>query len=144
MSSWTVIWLSAAALFIILEIITLGLTSIWFAGGAVVAAILASFDVNWLIQLIVFAVSSLVLFIVLRPLFSKHLMKNVEKTNIDSYIGMVGIVSIDINNLKGEGQVKLDGKEWTARNADNDEIIEKNSEVVVKSISGVKLMVCKK
>ena len=144
MSSWTVIWLSAAALFIILEIITLGLTSIWFAGGSVVAAILASFDVNWLIQLIVFAVSSLVLFIVLRPLFSKHLMKNVEKTNIDSYIGMVGIVSIDINNLKGEGQVKLDGKEWTARNADNDEIIEKNSEVVVKSISGVKLMVCKK
>ena len=38
-----VIWLAVAAVMIVVEIVSLGLTSIWFAGGALVAALVACF-----------------------------------------------------------------------------------------------------
>lgn len=141
--TWMVIWLIATAVLVVMEMISLGLTTIWFAGGALVAALTAYLGLHWLVQILVFAVVSLLLLFFTRPLAVKHLMKEPEKTNVEGLIGKVGYVTKPINNLKSEGEVKLNGMEWTARSKD-DEIIEKDEEVIVESISGVKLIVTKK
>ncbi len=140
---WTVIWLIVAAMLIIVEIGTMGLTTIWFAGGAILAAAAAAFGAKWIVQALIFAVVSLLLLVLTRPIAQKHLMKSQEKTNVESLVGKTAIVTSDIDNLKEEGTVKVNGLEWTARSAD-DTVIEKGSEVVITSISGVKLIVEKK
>lgn len=137
-----IIWLVLAAILIVSEIVSLGLTTIWFAGGAIIAALLAHFGAHWLVQVLVFAAVSFVLLIFTRPIAQKHLMKSVEKTNVDGLVGTVGLVMETIDNAKSEGVVFLDGKEWTARSTSGD-VIEKDVQVKVDSISGVKLMVTK-
>ena len=141
--AWMIIWLIAAAVLIVMEIVSLGLTTIWFAGGALVAALMAYLGLHWIIQVLIFAVVSLLLLLFTRPLAVKHLMKEPEKTNVEGLIGKTGYVTKTINNLKAEGEVKLNGMEWTARSKD-DEVIEENEEVIVEEISGVKLVVSKK
>ena len=69
-------------------------------------------------------------------------MKEPEKTNVEGLIGEKAYVTEEINNIKSKGAVKLKGLEWSAR-SENDEIIEADTEVVVKAVSGVKLIVCK-
>ena len=135
------LWLLAAAIFIIIEIVTLGLTSIWFAGGAIVAAIAAAFQVDLLIQLILFAVISAVLLIFTRPVARKHLTTKTVKTNVESLIGEEAIVKEEINNLEEQGVAVLNGQEWTARAMDNATIIPAGTKVTVQRISGVKLIV---
>ncbi len=137
-----IIWLVLAAILIVSEIVSLGLTTIWFAGGAIVAALLAHFGAHWIVQILVFAIVSFVLLVLTRPIAQKHLMKDIEKTNVEGLVGTVGLVTETIDNTKSEGVVFLDGKEWTARSVNGD-IIEKDSNVKVESISGVKLMVVK-
>ena len=131
------IWLIITVILIVVEIITLGLTSIWFAGG-----LISLTGAHWLVQLLVFAVVSTLLFVFTRPFAAKHLMKNVEKTNVDSLIGKEGIVKQEINNLEAQGVVKLSGMEWSARSADDSKIAA-GEKVLVQSIDGVKLIVTK-
>ena len=50
------------------------------------------------------------------------------------------IVSASINNLNSQGQVMINGVEWTARSK-NGEAIEAGTEVVVTDIQGVKAIV---
>ncbi len=141
--TWMIIWLIATAVLVVMEIVSLGLTTIWFAGGTLVAALMAYLGLHWIIQVLIFAAVSLILLIFTRPLAVKHLMREPEKTNVEGLIGKTGYVTKAINNLKAEGEVKLNGMEWTARSK-TDEVIEKDEEVVVEEISGVKLVVSKK
>ena len=134
------IWLGILVAMLIIEIVTLGLTTIWFAGGALLAFIVSLLGAGRLIQVVVFLVTSLLLLLITRPIAVKYFNKDREKTNIDSLIGVSGIVTADINNLQGMGSVQLQGLEWTARSVD-DTIIPKGQEVQVESIQGVKLMV---
>lgn len=138
-----VIWLIIAAIMIVAEILTLGLTSIWFAGGAFVAAIVAYCGGNWIAQIVLFAVVALVCLVLSRPLAKKVLMKNTTKTNADSLVGQNCYVIEDIDNVSGKGAVKVNGLEWTARSVSN-ETIKSGEEVVINEIRGVKLMVSKK
>lgn len=138
-----IIWLAVAAVMIILEIVSLGLTTIWFAGGALVAALVAFLGGKLMLQIAVFAVVSLVFLVFTRPIAQKHLMKNTEKTNVESLIGKIGIVTADIHNLKSEGTVKLNGLEWSARSEDDTDIPAGN-QVEVRAVSGVKLIVVKR
>ena len=63
-----------------------------------------------------------------------------QKTNVDSIPGQKGIVTATIDNLKAEGQVTIQGMEWTAR-AKNGNTIEKGKVVRVTAVEGVKLIV---
>ncbi len=135
-----VIWLILAAVFILAEILSLGLTSIWFAGGAIVAAVLALCEVSLWIQIIVFSVVSLALLIFTRPIAKKYLITKTVNTNVDSYIGKKVKVIEEINNTLQQGKVKMDDIEWTARSEDNS-IIPVDSMVQIKKVSGVKLIV---
>ncbi len=134
------LWLVVAALMIVAEIVTLGLTSIWFAGGAVCAGLSSVLGAPAVLQLVIFAIVSLALLFFMRPLAKKRFMTDTVKTNVDSLIGMQGIVTETINNLEGKGVVKLNGLSWTARSLLENEI-PVGTTVSVEKIEGVKLIV---
>lgn len=140
-STLIIMWLILAAIFIILEFISMGLTTIWFAGGSIVALIAAALGTPWYIQVILFIVVSVVLLVITRPFAEKHLNSKLKDTNLDSLIGKHAIVITDINNLEDTGQIKLNGVEWTARTTDDNDTIEAGNTVKVNKIAGVKAIV---
>ena len=137
-------WLIALVAFIIIEVSTMGLTTIWFAGGALIAVFLALANTSMYLQIGVFLVVSMVLLICTRPLAVRFFNQKTTKTNVDSMIGKQAIVLNEINNLMEEGQVMLNGMEWSARAYEEDKIIPAGAVVEVKEIQGVKLIVIDK
>ena len=138
------VWLAALVAFVVIEIATMGLTTIWFAGGALIALALAMFNTSFYVQLGAFLVVSIVLLVCTRPLAVKFFNGKREKTNVDSMIGKQAIVIAEIDNLREEGQVILNGMEWSARAYEEGCIIPSGAVVEVKEIRGVKLMVIEK
>ena len=141
MSEMMILWLIVLIVTLVIEAMTMGLTTIWFSGGALAAMIVELLKGSISIQVIVFLVISLILLFYTRPIAVKHFNKKREKTNLDSVIGKTAVVTIPIHNLKETGQVMLDGKEWTARSNDSSKQFDKDALVKVVSINGVKLMV---
>ena len=136
-----VIWLIIFIVLLVVEFVTMGLATIWFAGGALaafIAALLA--DVLWL-EIVIFCIVSFVLLFATRPLAVRWLNKDREKTNVDSTIGKTAIVTKAIRNLQGEGEALLEGMTWTARTEDDTVVVEEGSLVKVLRVSGVKLIV---
>ena len=141
MSEMMILWLIVLIITLVIEAMTMGLTTIWFSGGALAAMIVELLKGGISIQVIVFLVISLILLFYTRPIAVKHFNKKRERTNLDSVIGKTAVVTIPIHNLKETGQVMLDGKEWTARSNDASKQFSKDALVKVVSINGVKLMV---
>ncbi len=136
------IWLILFIVFLVVELVTAGaLVSVWFCVGALAALVAAYFGAGIGIQITLFVVVSLGLLLVTKPLLKKYMDPKIAATNADRILKNRGIVEEEINNLKGQGAVKIDGKSWTARNVDGDAIIPVNSEVLVVGIEGVKAMV---
>lgn len=133
-------WLIALIALLIIELITLGLTTIWFAGGALIALIAALCGAPFWLQFTLFLVVSAILLFVTRPIAVKYWNKDRIKTNADGLVGQTALVIEEIDNIKAKGAVSVNGLEWTARTADNS-IIEKDKVVVIKEIQGVKLIV---
>jgi membrane protein implicated in regulation of membrane protease activity len=138
-----IFWLIMFVIFLVAEILTLGLTTIWFAGGAMVAFLLAILDVGLPIQIIAFLVVSIVLLILTRPIALRFFNQKREKTNVDSLIGQKAVVFEKIDSLHGVGRVELNGMEWSAKTEDVGVVIEQGEIVVVQAIQGVKLIVKK-
>jgi len=137
----SLIWLAVLFVCIVIEVATMGLATIWFAGGALAAAILAMIKAPLWAQVVAFFVVSIVLLIFTRPVAVRYFNKNRAKTNIDSLIGKEAIVLSEIDNLQGTGRVQVDGKEWTARTIANGITIPVGTVVIVNKIDGVKLLV---
>ncbi len=136
-----VVWLALLIILLIIEAATQGLTTIWFAGGALVAFLLSVFGANLFIQVILFCIVSLVLLLFTRPLAMRWMKNGRTRTNAESLIGETGIVTEAIDNLASTGQVQVHGQIWTAR-ADEDALkIGKDQKVRIEKISGVKLIV---
>ena len=138
----TIMWAAffLGALFI--EAQTAELIAVWFVPGALIALILATFDVAIWIQWVVFAVISAILVILALTIFRKKLLRNFgkEKTDTELLIGKTALVTERIDNDAMTGAVKVDGKEWSARMSDNCEYAEVGEFVEIESISGVKLI----
>lgn len=137
----TTIWLVVFVACIAIEIITMGLTTIWFAGGALVAAIGAALGAPIWLQAVFFGAVSLVLLYFTRPVAVKYFNKDRVKTNAESLVGKQAIVISEIDNLQGIGQVSVNGQEWSARTVEEGVTLTEGSVVIVRAISGVKLMV---
>lgn len=135
-----IFWLVVVVVMAMIEIITLGLTSIWFAGGALVAFLAYLLGANLITQMILFVLVSFLLLGFTRPLAMKYINKNRTKTNAESLVGKNAVVLEDIDNLKARGMVSVSGQEWTARSAD-DTLIAKDTVVEIIEIRGVKLIV---
>ena len=134
-------WLILIIILLIIEIITLGLTTIWFAGGALAAFILCILGTGWKVQSAAFVAVSFLLLIFTRPWAVKYLNSKTVKTNVDSLAGRTATVTETIDNEKGTGCVTIGGQPWTARSAEDNVIIPADTLVVVEKISGVKAIV---
>lgn len=140
METTSICWLAVFVLLIVIELATMGLTTIWFAGGAVAGFIASMLGANVVIQAVVFFVVSIVLLIFTRPFAVRYVNSNKTKTNIDGLIGQEALVLEEINNIRETGCARLEGKEWTARSVD-DTVIPADTVVIVERIEGVKLIV---
>ena len=142
MSEMVTLWLVVLIVSIGVEVATLGLTSIWFAGGAVVAVIVAAFHGPvWLQILLFFAVSLLLLFFTRPIAVIRYFNRDRERTNVESMIGRQAIVTSEIDNLQGIGQVTVGGQEWSARTEADGMNLQPGTVVDIVAVNGVKLIV---
>ncbi len=135
------VWLILVAVLLVLEAITVGLTSIWFAGGAAIAAIAAWMGAGLVIQLLLFLGVSVLLLIFTRPLAVRYMNKGVQKTNVDSLLGRTAVVTQEIDNLAQTGQVRINDIEWMARTFVEGQKIPEKAVVRILEVRGVKLIV---
>lgn len=140
MTQMVIIWLVILIAAIVIEVATLGLTTIWFAGGALIALLAAVVHAPIALQILLFLIISLVLLFFTRPVAMKYFNKNRERTNAESLVGKQAIVISEINNLQGIGTVTVNGQEWSARSLD-DTAIAAQKVVEIVSINGVRLIV---
>lgn len=141
MNEFIMLWLVVVILSIIVELISLGLTTIWFAGGALVAAAAAAAGAPLWLQIILFLIVSIVLLAFTRPIAVKYFNKERIRTNAESLVGRQGIVISEIDNLQGTGQVTVGGQEWSARSDVDGKLIPPGTIVRIMAINGVKLIV---
>ena len=137
------VWLAVMTVLIIIEIITVGLTTIWFAGGALVAMLIATLGGGTILQVVVFLVVSLVLLIFTRPFALKYINSTRIKTNYEGIIGKVVRITEDVDNMNGTGCATVNGQEWTVRSVNDNNKIEAGKLAKVVNIKGVKLIVDK-
>ena len=126
-------------LLLIAEAATMGLATIWFAVGALFAFLISLTHIHPWIQFAVFLLSSVILLYYTRPLAVKYFKIGSHTTNAESLIGRDGIVLKTIEKHT-TGQVKVWGQIWTAISEAGTEI-PKDSQIRVKAIEGVKLVV---
>ncbi len=136
-------WLVLLIVCGVVEIATLGLTTIWFAAGALIALVVAVFTDNVIIEAVTFFVISFVMLFFTRPIAQKHLNNKAVRTNVESMIGKTGKVVKRIDNITAAGLIVVDGNEWSAR-SDSDFPIEEGVLVEVLRIEGVKAIVREK
>lgn len=137
----TVVWLVLLVVLVVVELVTMGLTTIWFAGGALVAALISIPGTPLALQILVFLVVSALLLYFTRPIAVKYFNRDRTRTNVESLIGRQAIVISEINNVEGTGQVNTGGMEWSARSSYHNIVIPVGAVVMILGIDGVKLIV---
>ena len=135
-----VLWLVMIVVFLLAEGATVALVSTWFAVGSLAAMLMALIGAGIGLQAIVFVIISAVCLTALRPLVRKHIQPKLTKTNVDAVTGTTGLVTVAIDNVTAQGQVKLGAMTWTARSASG-EPIAAGTLVKVERIEGVKAIV---
>ena len=140
MNYGVIIWLSLLVIFLIAEASTVMLISLWFAAGSLAALIVCLLGGSWGLQVGVALVVSNILLLALRPLARKYFNPKLVKTNVDSVVGTKGLVTIAIDNVSAQGQVKLGAMVWTARSSSGEPIAE-GVLVRVDKVEGVKVFV---
>ena len=128
-------WLIILVLFGIGEAVTVGLTSIWFALGALGALIVSQLGLGFWPQITTFIVLSALSMLLVRPFAKKFLRPGYSATNADRIIGATGLVTEEIDNLAGHGLV------WSARSTEEGAVIPAGQEVRIVQIQGVKVLV---
>lgn len=136
-----IFWAVLCIIMILVELFTLGLTTIWFAIGAAAAILAHFFGAPFVMQGIIFLLVSILLLYLMSPWARQYFNKNRTKTNAQSIIGRQAVVTEAIENLQSKGHVIVDGMEWTARSSDTAGDIPKGTIVKIKDIQGVKLIV---
>lgn len=139
--NFAVFWLVLLVILVGIEIVSMGLTTIWFAGGALLATIAAALGAPLYIQIALFLVASSALLYFTRPIAVKYFNKDRARTNVESMIGKQAIVISEIDNVHGTGQVTVGGLEWSARSISDTVRIPVGAVVQVCAVQGVKLMV---
>ena len=139
----TIAWLALLIILLIIEIITVGLTSIWAAGGALAALILNILGIPLAGQVVVFFVVTFVLLYFTRPFAVKFINTQRVKTNYEGIIGKTIRIAETVDNINQTGMAVVNGQEWTVRAEKDEEILTPDTLAKVVNISGVKLIVRK-
>lgn len=139
-----VVWLVLMIVLLAIEAFTLGLTTIWFAGGALAAFLVSLAGAAVWLQVVLFLAVSIVLLVFTRPIAVRYLNGRTTATNVDSLIGKECVVTEEINNLCAKGAVAVGGVTWTARAEQEDRVIGQGTIVEIVKIDGVKVIVKEK
>lgn len=139
----TIAWLALMIILLVVEIITVGLVSIWAAGGALAALILNILNLPFVVQVIAFFGVSFVLLYFTRPFAMKFINTKREKTNYEGIIGKTIRIAEKVDNIEQTGMAVVNGQEWTVRSEKDDVALEAGTIAKVVNISGVKLIVQK-
>jgi len=134
-------WLGAALLLIAVEVMTVDLVLLMFAGGAVAAAVATALGAPFPLQIVVLAVVSVLLLVSIRPWLLRHLKDRMPlvETNVAAQIGKPAIVVQDVD-VHG-GRVKLSGEVWSGRSARPDVVCPVDTELRVVRIDGATAVV---
>ena len=138
--NYAFLWLFAVIILLVVEALTVNITTIWFAGGGAAAMLCAVFRLNGWIQVSAFVIVSALLLIFTRPAVKRAMKESKPKTNADALIGEKGIVIDDIIPYEAPGSVKIKGNVWSAKPLENKKITA-GSIVEIKEIKGVHLIV---
>jgi membrane protein implicated in regulation of membrane protease activity len=134
-------WLGLLVLLLLVEIATVGLTTIWFVAGCIVALIAYGLGFGMPVQIVLFLVVSLLLLYFTRPWAMRYLNASRIKTNYEGIIGKVIKLQEDVDNVNETGKAVVNGVDWTVRTEKNGVILKKGTLVKVLRVSGVKLIV---
>ena len=141
MSGW-LLWVIAACVFGLGEMVATSFFLAPFALGAVVAAVVEVAGAGGVPAWLAFIAVSLVSLFVLRPIAVSHMRAAPQlRTGAAALIGKRAIVLETISNREGEGCVKIDGDVWTARAFEDDQVIERGARVEVVDIKGATALV---
>ncbi len=138
----TICWLVVFLVLLAIEIATLGLTTIWFAFGAVAALIATIFNAGYVIQMVLFIVVSIISLLVTRPIAVKYFNNNTVKTNVDELVGRKVVVTKEIPDENTYGETEVNGEVWIA--ATRGEGIKQGEVAEVTGVEGIKLILKKK
>ncbi|MEO6333612.1 MAG: NfeD family protein [Pyrinomonadaceae bacterium] len=141
--SW-IFWLVLGVALIIAEVFTLGFVLFWFGLGAIAAALVGLAGGNFLLQFLAFAIVSVGLTAMSRPIFGKYLShrdEDVVKMGVDSLPGQIGTVTITSKGALKECAVKVYGSTWTAFPIDGDTLLTEGEKVEVISVKGSSIYV---
>ena len=139
--NWAAIgWLVLMVVFLVVEgACPFHLVSIWFAAGSLIALLVSLLGGPVWLQITLFLAVSVALLILLWPLVRKVITPKIEKTNVDAVIGSTGLVTVAIDNVTAEGQVKLGAMYWTARSTSGAPIAA-GEQIRVDRIEGVQVV----
>jgi Membrane protein implicated in regulation of membrane protease activity len=138
----SIYWIIILAVLIFIEILTLKITTIWFAGGALTAFIVSLYLDNLILEIILFLAVSISLLYFTRPLVMEHFHPRTNNSLKEGVVGREAIVTSTIDNMNTSGQVDVDGQEWSAWSLEGI-VLEKGTKVIVQGMSGKKLIVRK-
>lgn len=136
-----IIWIVLIIVFAVIEILTVGLTSIWFAGGALGALLCYALGLGMIWQFLMFVGVSFVLLFFTRPWALKYLKPHLTKTNYEQVLNENVCLTETVDNIKGTGTAVYKGQEWTARASEDGKVYEAGTIVKVKEIRGVTMYV---
>lgn len=136
------IWIAVFIVSLLVEIFTTTFVFVALCVGAVVAFCFDLANLSLTSQIIAFIITSIIVILLIKPIAKKYLVKKVEKTNVDAFIGEKAIVTTPISNKKQKGEVKYKHVIYNACSL-NDEDIEKGETVIIERVEGVRLFVRK-
>ena len=129
------IWVAVTIICIVVESLTLSLTTIWFGISGFVMVFLAFTPIPFSVQLFIFVVLALILLFFTRPVVKQKLNQKKIATNYERIIGQIALVTKKITALE-KGSIKINGMEWTAA-VKGDITLEEGSKCVIEEIAGV-------
>lgn len=138
----TIFWFVLFLGLLLFEVVTFGLYTVWFAIGALAATGISMGGGPIWLQFVVFFVLSLLLLLAVRPFATKYFNVSRTKTNVENMIGKMVMVTTEIDNWKGQGEVTYEGMPWSARSADGT-VISEGSQAQIEAVEGVKVLVKK-
>ena len=128
-------WVAVTIICVVIESLTLALTTIWFGISAFVLVFLAFTPLPFVAQVFIFVALALVLLIFTRPVVKKKLSQKQIATNYERVIGQIAVVTKKITALD-KGAIKINGMEWTAA-VKEDLVLERGSKCIIEEIAGV-------
>lgn len=134
------VWLGLMIVFLIIEAITVGLATIWFAAGALAAMIAAILGGGLIAQIVLFFLVSFVLLLFTRPVAMKYFNGNKIRTNYEDAIDKTVRITERVDNTGGTGKAVLNGQEWTVRMQNAHMVLEQGALARVEAVEGVKLI----